>query len=685
MKSISQRSKTNMLIIILSAVIMMANVCLGMVIPPVMNGMTALLVTIGLTAALYLGVLISVLTSTVYVKRLNTMPVEARLEMIKSRQTSTRDSLAWAQKRVSRAGTTLILTIILHGLLTLGTAFFAGQLMANPSAVNSDPLLYISVAAVYFPMTSMLSALWTLRNKFDFSEYTAPEDYPLLHATARRAAEAMGCKGDIRILLTNDANAGILQVKNTYSLQLGVYLLSVLTEEELYQILLHEFAHVNDGNITKFKKRNDALVTLSNRPDIGFPFSLFIRFAAARFTFEHTLFMMLATEQMETHADAAVLTQGDPTAMVSALAKTNMNEFFSMEFLDFISEPFWKNETPRENAATLQSEAFRTALQTRGEFWLELLSKELDPQFRTHPIFRQRCEQIGRSVASVHIELPDMNTPYGHEVTAALTHMDKKIFDIASDGYEEHRKRLYLDPLDVVRTYEQRPSTYTTAELSPVINAYRDLNRYEEALAICEGILEHEENPFATAHALYFKGCHLLSKYDAAGIDMIYQAIDLNSNYIEDGLEAIGAFCCRMGLESEREEYRCRFVELTQAREDKYDQACSLRPGDRLIEEHLPEGRSERNIAFMVKAGDGHIQSIYLVRKMITNDFFASAYVIKFAEGTDDEQIGRSMDAIFHYLDSAPEDWHYALFLYDKETEKAVHKVRNACVFNRET
>ena len=55
----------------------------------------------------------------------------------------------------------------------------------------------------------------------------------------------MGCRGDVRIAIIPDSNAGIANIDGVFSVQLGALLLNTLDEKEIYCVLLHEFAHMN--------------------------------------------------------------------------------------------------------------------------------------------------------------------------------------------------------------------------------------------------------------------------------------------------------------------------------------------------------------------------------------------------------------------------------------------------------
>ncbi len=618
-----------------------------------------------------IGFLFSPFLSNRFTKKMNAIPVAERIAMMKEQQAATRGDLSWAVKRLKRAGRHMIFAYVLFfALLTLG-------LIAAPD-LEMRAGIAVCFWAGYMSLFSKVLNLWSPVCN-DLENTASKEDYPLLHATVRRAADALDLKGEIAIELRPDCNAGIMKNSKGYHIQLGTILWSVLTEEELYQVMLHEFAHMTDPHIVKQDKPLDRLFGMAS----GGGFCGFTLYAETRFTFERMMYLMLASEQLEIYADQMLKEKGDPATAAAALAKTGMYVFYDQhESIDRLPL-FYEFETPRENIATLTAEIFRKTFEERKDFWMHLYDIELIPQTQTHPIFRERRKSLGAEDLPLDISLPSPDSPFGQECVKAMKQTDAYILPFIKVNYEEERKNIYLSAVKVTEAYEQSETPYTTAELSPVINAYRDTDRYDKALAICEEILATEENVFATAHALYFKGCYLLNHYDAAGIDLIYKAMEINKNYVEEGIDMIGQFTCTMGMEEARQVYREKYVELMQYNMDKWDHAGVLNPSDNLVAESFPDDRLPRMLDYMVKVGEGYIHSIYLVRKIITDDFFVSPFVIRFEEGAPDEQIDKAMTTIFHYLDSTPEDWHYALFMYDDQRKKAVEKVKGSCVWEK--
>lgn len=84
------------------------------------------------------------------------------------------------------------------------------------------------------------------------------------------------------------------------------------------------------------------------------------------------------------------------------------------------------------------------------------------------------------------------------------------------------------------------------------------------------------------------------------------------------------------------------------------------------LSETMPQEMKNELLERILAIGEGCIDKIFLVRKMICDDFFSSVFVISFGADTEAEKIGEIMDGIFEYLDTHPIDWYFSLFRYDR-------------------
>ena len=249
------------------------------------------------------------------------------------------------------------------------------------------------------------------------------------------------------------------------------------------------------------------------------------------------------------------------------------------------------------------------------------------------------------------------------------------------ENYDYIRSNYYIEPRKTVDEWESAGKPLIAETYADVIAALRLLGRLDEAIELCDRVIVALQ-PAAIGNALLIKGCYLLHKLDPSGIDYIYRAIDVNPNNIDEGLSQIGSFCFLTGNADAIEEYRRKAQELAQFTIDKYSKIGELRKTDKLSEEHLPGDMLNEILTYIQSIDNGTIESIYLVRKTISDDFFTSAFIIKFEDGIEDKMHDDVMDRIFAHLDTCS-DWQFSLFDYNSVSGVGVEQISNSCVYKK--
>ena len=102
---------------------------------------------------------------------------------------------------------------------------------------------------------------------------------------------------------------------------------------------------------------------------------------------------------------------------------------------------------------------------------------------------------------------------------------------------------------------------------------------------------------------------------------------------------------------------------------------------DNLVHDDMPKDMLDSILAYINEISENSIENIYLVRKIITDTFYSSAFIVKFKIDTKSDVIDAVMEKIFNHLDTHPSDAQFSLFLYDDINPKIVEKVENCCVF----
>lgn len=615
-----------------------------------------------LLAAICSGVIALIVTSKQ--KRLSVADANDRMQM--KREKAQSDFQKETKKLVCRMRR-LQLYEWLVALLTATAAWGSGVLGGYTIVV---------VCSVFLTYGLFNRIRW--QQKADFSQYEEPQEYPVLHELAHSAAKELGVDKPIRIAILSDCNAGIADVGKAYSIQLGAVLLNVLSKEELYQVLLHEFSHMGkEGTVAD---RGYRLFSRLNRGtgdyvDALAYFALFI--PDMLFARHYVEYRMATAVELEKRADRGVILHGDPETFAGAVCKIHSYSLFEQEMDNFITEPYFQPEEPRKDVTTKVADAFKSALSQRHTFWKELFEREIQPLNASHPIPRKRMEAVGAKTMS--FALPAADDPLTCEAKKALAVANRRIYQQDKENYAEKRKEYFLRPTEIVWQWEKAGKPLSAHEYRPVLDALCDLLRMEEAMQLCDWAIGLGDDNIA-AHALWTKGKFLLERYDPAGIDLIYRSM-VNSNYVEEGLDWIGNFCCQMGMEKELEEYRRRAVELMQVHVDQYDELSVLRPSDKMQKPDLPETVIGEIMSHVYNADENCLKRVFLVQKLLGEDASSYIFVLEFLENTGSEISERVYQKIFNYLDIRQEQ--FSLLRYNEENGAAVAKIPGSCLYQK--
>ena len=506
------------------------------------------------------------------------------------------------------------------------------------------------------------------------------DQYTNIYNTVSRAAQALSCRGEITVLLSLDCNAGIVRDGNRYYLQLGVILLNLLSEEELYCICLHEFSHYSQKNQRAERELRYGRWLSSDKnisPVMIFVANFFV-YLDILYLFDHMTYQYATSVVKEIEADRDMAKHGSPVAAASALLKLNYDDKFRWESCVENEVSEYAATEPNPHYLRDRIERFQRAIQARHEEWDSMLDKEILPNNASHPILKMRLETLGVNRAEY---IPNEGaSAYHNELQKALDYADEKLCQ-AQDTYDQDRKERYLDPLDRVTDWKKNGMPISAETYADIVTDLQQIGRYEEAEALCDRVMQElDEN--SSQHAYFIKGCALLYRYDASGIDLVYHALEKNHNYLEEGLQIIGEFCCMTGREKELLEYRERAQKLAQKDKDEYSETGFLSKDDQLSCDRMPEGMLEEILAYIRSIDGDIIQNIYLVRKTISDTFFTSAFVIHFYGGTD-AQREEIMHKIFRYLDTYPVEWQFSLFDYFDCPNIKFDKIEGSLVYSK--
>lgn len=621
----------------------------------------------------------NVLLSNKYARQINdSKAAEINEFMLRQRELAEKSAAenAAAVRRWMRLST---LYAVFLGLVGGCIAFFSGWL--SPNDTNGGYVVLTMYAMLILAVTLTRVRLPVSASTLAKEENHLPrQEYPVLYSLADRAAQEMDCRADVHILMQADGNVGIADSPGKASILLGCMLLGVFEEQELYAVLLHEFAHLS-GDRNKKIRRYGAWLLEDKASDFlsGISQGLF-SFADMTASFHFFLFDFASSLANEAAADQAMLRCGSKETAASALIKIYYYDRFSWEQGTYDTQSDFTEEHPCPESMSRMLREFRERMAERSTAWDGLLPMEIIARNASHPTTKMRLDALG--VSDIRILPVTEDGPYAEERDRAIRWMDQLVFRFAETNYGEDRRLSYEEPLEDVRQWEAAGKPIVAEEYRDIADALRLLGRNREAEEVCLRAIDELPEP-AAAYALYMTGCIKLHRYDPAGIEPVYRAIEINPNFLDEGVDAIGAFCCITGNREELNRYRDKAMELLQKQADEYDRLNELKKGDDLSAETLPNGALDRILEYIRSIDENRsVDSVYLVRKTISPTCFTSAFVVKFARGTAEDERYRTMHQLFNYLDTES-DWQYSLFTWEGAAAAHVEKIPGSLVYQR--
>ncbi len=562
--------------------------------------------------------------------------------------------------------------LILYGLFVVGISVSLGLASFSPTlrTVFLMPILHLFAAPIY-------NRLLLARGRLHREELVPEGEMPHIREMAERAARAAGIKGHICLQTISDKDISVKRFGKTYLVFLGTRALAVASEEELYAAILREFVYYTDPRIDRRARRYDCLASLGSAKPRGASWVFDLFFSPADVYMEwNTIFYKLAmSRKLDRMAADTILGKACARADLSMMAKQDMWDYFDHEWYTQITDSIFAHAEDPNAYEMACCDAYRRAMEQRYPVWRRMLGQKIPSAYYVGASLDEQCRLLGLTLDDIP-EVPAFPSPdtlIGRECLNPSLRSSRR-----AKHYEEIRQNDYFESLKTVTEWEASDRDQPAYELSAVLNAYHSLHRIRDVEALCDRILTEEPD---FAHAVYLKGLCRLQRYETTGIDDIYRAIDLNKNYMHDGFEQIETYCRLTGLEDELNALLRRRETVVNANAAEQNEAGILRATDRLVKETELDTELPAILAYMAEAGDGCIDRIYLVRKVISEDFFTSCFVIDFAPGTDESVKRTAYTTIFHYLDAA--EWQYSLLIYNRDTEAAVKRVPDSLIWER--
>jgi len=468
---------------------------------------------------------------------------EAREDIL----THTEENKRNLQALLNRYRLITILLLVFAFLFTLGVDFFLMALM-KPVTGNSAIAVcaIVNVIPLFLFGAMPLAALTnnTLPNRTNpvCPDAIPEKQFPLLYDVARRAANAVGYRGPFNLCRKYDMSGISVSEENGL---VSVYLppedVCILTQTELYQILLHEFMHaVNTDTafLTEIELAKWKYTSHSRWNKLYFSYFL------ERIEYESSLYLTYASRLHEAKADEAIGRYGDAQTYINATAKTMLLDkmIFALPRKE-LQYDFFENETVPNDYYERVVAIFERELPAVLEEEKAILFRTLPTKSDSHPTFRMRADLLGVTDFDPFEREPQ--NPYRAEVTTYCRACSSAYAELNRPKWKELRQESYLDVKERISVFESKGDDADEGERKEVIWDYLTVDR-DKALALADTMLLQDGD---NAVANYIKGFILCGK-NRDGVAYLDKAIRKTINCLQPAGDMIARYVFSTGDEA---------------------------------------------------------------------------------------------------------------------------------------
>ena len=611
------------------------------------------LVCLGLLLVLFA---IALLTQRSYTRRMDALRVaQIRQDMVQELENVAQDYARY-QQHFNRDRKMFLGWIALCSAVCLVMIVLAGAAILSLSYLAILPL----VVGVYVLTGLCCWAFSTDQEEIPQEVILSRTDYPTLYALADQVFDQE--KKPPVFFWTGGSGISVSRIRGVIHLAIGSYALPILNQEELKNIMLHEYGHMQEDRADPQRRVFDLL----NQHPLPSQCSILLLpvdylLAGPMLQLNQRMMQSDAATSVvkEQRADAYALSRGNPSAMLSGLAKLQMMDLYiNYEVSQQID--YYAGETCPKDVTAQELSNFRRTFQEKKDFWMDLLLHQLPPQVGSHPTLPQRVEALGNP--EFHVTLTISDPAYTAEQDKFVALADRLIYDDLHTNYEQAHQENWVIPWQTIHQFEAEEAAgtvHTPLEMRPVLDACYTVGADTRLEDYCNLAIQRAEGDHDAAHAHFLLGRSLLCQYNADGIDHLYAAADTNNNYCDEAFNLIGSFCLLMGLKDRLEEYRAHNDAVVQRQWDQNElDTASISKKDPLsVETQLPQSRQKENIDFILGCGKDVLRGLYQVHKQLSANYFSTVYILDFQDNVTPEERDTVSQKVFEYLDTQPEQY----------------------------
>lgn len=598
--------------------------------------------------ALLTGALIFVIVNTVASKRLNKkFSDENAAEIIKMaksmREEALQDYLA-TEKAVIKSKNLLILFKILLSLyfacMFLVASF--GASAGNPLRIPSIIVATVGILVYPLPLSDFFLGMNNARAP---SACLERSQFPLLFAVVDEARKALNCASPYKITPVIGSGISVSAYSGGFYVSLDVEETAILTRDELYQIMLHEIAHVINSDIkrtwqlerfaSQFDTRLGSIVT-----------GLFFTRAYVDFMLKKEAYYMFCNLFYEQNADKAVTEYGNGQIYINGTAKAMTLSMYNDEFNPEMGFNIHQSERLPKDYLFADLKVFESFTEKYGEKWDYLLTHRIQSRSDSHPTFAMRMEFMG--VNSYDRCQKETDDKYFAEQNKLLRWGCDYLSQNTGDDFRRARETYYLPTLGKVEKYRNAVAAgdkLSVMEKTEYIETFYNVDR-DECLKLCNDVLtEYPRN----AYANFYKGYILAQNLDKGCVDCLYVAAAENMNFADSAYDAIGMFACNVGDRELLDSYRARIEDDVLDTIRRKKEASEIEEDD-IRANALPKEDYDAVLSFILDNGKGIISKVYSVSRGEGQDM-RTFYYIELLKSAKLQARSVFFNAVFEFLD----------------------------------
>lgn len=520
------------------------------------NGKYLHWILLGVSLAVMLTCFIANIVLTAkFSKKYNDMSMKQLYEMSKQWKSEVESDYLSAQRKVDKlitlANTYLIFLIVIQCVFFYSLGCTKADFGAGIIGVS-----IFTLAPLFFSL--MLPAV-TEEQK---SAFISEKQFPMLYETARRAFKTTNCTGQLQLAYSTEGIA-INKVGNKITVFLHPSIVRLLTQNELYNVLIHEFAHDVNVDTRRAMRYFKAEQKWEASDGVGYS-SLFTAFLQQKISFAIAKYRAFSSRYHEIKADELVAKLGNAQHYTNANAKSEMYKLYTQGENYVMNYEIFASDNPPENWYNKDIESFFNAKKSFEQQWKKQMEVELPAMNDSHPTFRMRMENA--NCTHYDCDTVEDNSQYVDELDRFIEFGNKLVCKEMKPHYQFIHEEAYLLRQKNIETYQKFKEG---ANISPntLVECAKSLFNVDNSKAaeIAEVLIDRK-SPWG----YYIMAMVHFLNNDERCVPLFEEAMK-TSALAADCIQNIGLFALRSGNQQLLDEYRSRVADTMQTAKDIYN------------------------------------------------------------------------------------------------------------------